>query len=262
MDILKRDMAPISTAAWDEIDETAKDVLLNTLTARRALTVNGPKGWDYNAVPVGRLEVIDEKKDGVCTGTYQIQKLVEARRSFTLNKWELDNIERGAKDIDLSPLEDAVKELALFEENAIYNGYKKGDIEGLFEAAEHKMKLGKDEKSLLSAVSQGVQALRESFADGPYDLVVSPDLYTRLTNLYEGYFLADAVKKLIGGEIFRSEAITGALLFPHKDEDIEFTVGQDFAVGYESDDAKTVTLFVTESMTLRVLDPAKVVSLK
>ncbi|WP_243344212.1 encapsulin [Anaerococcus sp. AGMB09787] len=34
MNILKREEAPISKEAWREIDESARDVLVNTLRAR------------------------------------------------------------------------------------------------------------------------------------------------------------------------------------------------------------------------------------
>ena len=46
---------------------------------------------------------------------YEVKPLIETRFSFQLNKWEMDNLGRRAKDIDLSPLEKAVKKSALFE---------------------------------------------------------------------------------------------------------------------------------------------------
>lgn len=83
-------------------------------------------GIKYPAESDGRLESLDKAKLGnVATGIKVLYPLVEARVSFEISKWELDNIVRGAKDPDLSPLEDACKELALFEENLVYNGYKK-----------------------------------------------------------------------------------------------------------------------------------------
>ncbi|MDO5712830.1 MAG: family 1 encapsulin nanocompartment shell protein [Tissierellia bacterium] len=262
MDILKRKLAPISDEAWDEIDEAAKDVLKNILTARKVLKINGPKGWDYNAVPEGRLEYIEDNKEGVCTGTYQLKRLLEARRSFTLNKWELDNIGRGAKDIDLDNLEEAVEELARFEDDVLYNGYKKAEIIGLADGAEHQLKMGKEGNEILKSIGEGCTALKESYVEGPLDLIVSPKVYENLTRIFDGYYLYDAVKRIIGGKIVRSDVVKGAILIPHREEDIEFTVGQDFSIGYEKEDAQTVTLFVTESFTLRLLDPAKIVNFK
>jgi uncharacterized linocin/CFP29 family protein len=64
---------------------------------------------------------------------------------------------------------------------------------------------------------------------------------------------------LLGSKVIHSFAIDGALLLPFNDENLELTVGQDFAIGYEAHDTKEVTLFITESFTFRVLDPALIV---
>jgi len=44
MDILKRSLAPIFPAAWDEIDEQAKTVLKGVLAGRKVVDVTGPLG--------------------------------------------------------------------------------------------------------------------------------------------------------------------------------------------------------------------------
>lgn len=136
MDLLKRNQAPISEEAWVEIDSTAKEAIKSFLTTRRVLSVDGPKGINFTAVNEGRLEKIDGQKMGeVSAGQYIVHPLVEARVSFELSKWELDNILRGAKDIELDALEEASQKLALFEENLVYNGYKPAGIKGTFESA-------------------------------------------------------------------------------------------------------------------------------
>lgn len=262
MDILKRRIAPISELAWEEIDETAVDVIKSILSARMGLKLNGPKGWDYNAVPEGRLDVLEENEDGVSTGTYRLQRLVEARRIFVLNKWELDNIERGAKDIDLDALEEAAEQLALFEENLIFKGYEPAGIVGLSEAAEHQMTFGKEANTILKNIGNARYKLFNSYVLPPYDLFVSPEAYDRLNQIYQGSHLLRLVEKLIEGKVIRSKVVEGAVMIPHKDDDLELTVGQDFSVGYEWDDAETVTLFITESLAFRVLDEGKIVNFK
>lgn len=260
MDILKRNLAPISDDAWKEIDSRAKDVLKSALSARKAVSVNGPKGWDYTVIADGRLDV-DDKSDGeVKTGIYKVKPLVEARISFELNKWELDNISRGAKDIDLETLENAVKKLALFEENAIYNSNKAADIIGLKESAKTKIKFGDESAEIIANISEALLKLKDAFVEKPFTLVVGESAYKKLNKLYEGYLLRDVVKQLIGGDIIYSEVLEGALLLPFNHDDIEFTLGQDFSIGYESHDSKVVKFFITESFTFRVLDEAIIVN--
>lgn len=260
MSILKREMAPISEKVWDEIDERAKEVLKNILSARKVVNVKGPMGWDYPVVPEGRLEIIDEcSESGVCAGKYKVKTLVESRITFELDRWEMDNIIRGAKDINLEPLEIAAKKIALFEEEAVYNGYEKGDISGLSNIAKHNLNLGEDASSILAVMSDARFMLLDSFSEGPFSLIVGKNVYRKLNSIFEGYPLIKIIKDMIGGDVILSESIDCAFMIPYNHEDIEFTIGQDFSIGYESHDDKKVKFFIAESFTFRVLDESLVV---
>jgi uncharacterized linocin/CFP29 family protein len=48
MDLFKRQLAPLSSEAWEEINERAKQVLKSYLSARKIVNVVGPKGWEYS----------------------------------------------------------------------------------------------------------------------------------------------------------------------------------------------------------------------
>lgn len=260
MSMLKRNIAPMPSKVWDEIDERAKTVLTNILSARKVVHVEGPMGWNYAVVPEGRLDIIDKNEDSdVSVGTYRVKPLLEARISFELDRWELDNITRGAKDIDLEALEEATKKLALFEENLIYNGYEKADIKGLKEVAAHNLDFGKDAVSILSAISEARFLLMESYVEKPYSLVVGREAYKLLNTVHEGYPLIKTVSSIIDGKVILSEAVEGAFLMPYDHEDIELTIGQDFSIGYENHDDKKIKLFITESLTFRVLDEKLIV---
>lgn len=255
MDILKRDLAPLSQEAWDEIDERAEQVLKNYLSARKALKVNGPKGWDYNSVAEGRLENLNEQEGEVKTGVYKVKPLVEGRITFTLNRWELDNITRGAKDIDFDNLEEAAKKIAAFEENAIYKGIPQGNIQGLSDASIHeKISFGNDAASILDALTSGIITLKQNFENGPYALIAGAEVWKRLYKQSKSYPLIKKVEELLGGKVIYSNFAEGAYLIPYNHDDLELIIGQDFSIGYESHDTKEIKLFITESFTFRVLD--------
>ena len=57
-----RELAPISSEAWEEIDARASEVLKSYLSARRVVKVNGPKGLDYNVITEGRLGSVSKLK--------------------------------------------------------------------------------------------------------------------------------------------------------------------------------------------------------
>lgn len=261
MDMLKRNLAPISAEAWEEIDEQAAAVLRTHLSARKAVRLAGPKGWDYTAVNEGRLDVLETQKGKVSTGIYKVRPLVEGRIEFSLNRWELDNITRGARDIAFDALEDAARELARFEENAIFNGYAAGNIEGLISSSEHDaLSFGNTGSDVMTAISEGVLTLRENFEEGPFALIVGKDAWNRIQMEIQGYPLHKRIEELLGGPVIYSATLDSAVLIPFDHEDLELTVGQDFSIGYQSHDNKDITLFLTESFTFRVLDPALIVA--
>jgi len=262
MDILKKELAPLSTRVWEEIESRAAEILRSRLSARKVVRVDGPKGWNFTAVPEGRLDLVDDTGD-VKAGVYRVAPLSEARVRFSLNRWEMDNLNRGAKDIDLHSLDAAVEKIADFEEKAIYHGFKAGGIVGLSEAAAHKpVVFGKDGSSIMESVSVALITLRASHAQGPCTLVVGTKAWMALNKEIQGIPLVERIERLIGGSVVHSLAIDGAFLLPYDNENLELTVGQDFAIGYESHDTKDVTLFLTESFTFRVLDPNLVVPFK
>lgn len=258
--MLYKELAPISKEAWEEIEDQLKDVFVNYLSARRAVRVIGPKGWDFNVITEGRLGDIEEDGD-LCYGTYKVIPLTEVRIEFEMDRWELDNIGRGAKDIDYTPLEEAAKKIALFEENVVYNGYNKLHIKGLVNSSENEtLKFGEDEEEILDAIAKGVITLKENFEEGPYTLIVGERAYRRIISKGVENSLKDEIEKIIGGKIIYSHVLDGAVLIPYDHEDLELTIGQDLSIGYQYHDSKKVKFFLTESFTFRVLDPAIIVN--
>ncbi|MFO7969618.1 MAG: family 1 encapsulin nanocompartment shell protein [Bacillota bacterium] len=254
MDIFKRNIAPISDMAWEEIDERAEEVINSQLSTRKSVKVNGPFGLSYTTVPTGRLNLVDNNKSNVKLGLYNNQSLLETRISFELSQWELDNILRGAKDIELDNLEAAAKEIARFEDDVIYNGNKSANIKGLMNEAGNKKTIELDSQDILSNLSEALIDLKNSFVEGPFNFVVSKSLFKALNKVHGSKLLKNIIEDMIGGKVIVSEMIKGGLLLPIEHDDIEFTIGQEYTIGYESHDTKNIKLFIMNSFTLRVLD--------
>ena len=263
MDILKRELAPITDQAWQEIDRQAKRVFLSQLTARRFVDVIGPKGWDFTAVGLGRINVPENQRDGdVRFGIHMVQPLVEIRTSFQLDQWELDNISRGAADVDFTPLIDAAKQTALFEEKAVYHGFEAGDIDGILSFLEYEPLLfSHDPGDFLGTINEASTVLKDASVEGPYALLVNPLLWTDLVGMKTGYPLSKAIENAVKAKIILVPVLEDALLVSLRGGDYQLTLGHDLSVGYESHDDKYVNLYFTESFTFRVLDPSVFVRL-
>ncbi|MFW6326828.1 MAG: family 1 encapsulin nanocompartment shell protein [Bacteroidota bacterium] len=263
MDILRKSMAPICDKAWEEINDNAKEVLTSVLSARKFVDVDGPKGWDYPALSLGRVDVPPGQNGDVQYGIHQVLPLVEARIPFELNIWELDNVARGALDIDLDNMEEAARKLARFEENAIYNGFEAGNIKGLKNCSDHEaLILTDDDDAIIGVISEGIAKLKSASVEGPFTLILNTDLWQRFNSSGKGYPLRKRVESLLGGSIIMAPYIDDAYLVSERGGDFEMIIGQDISIGYESHNQKTVQLYFTESFTFQCVDPAAVVVLK
>jgi uncharacterized linocin/CFP29 family protein len=261
MNFLRRELAPISLQGWNEIDSVAKKALAANLSVRKFVDVNGPHGLDYASVPVGRL-TIPEKQEGAAVryGVHQVLPLIETRSAFSLPIWELDNIERGAKDLDLDAVINSSREIAAFEERAIYNGFAPGTIIGLEQSVKsQRIQISLDINAVVDAVSKAQEQMQKDGVSGPANLVVSPTLWGFLARCIPGGTLRSTIEGEIGGHVIYAEFLKDALLVSNRGGDAELTVGQDFAIGYHSHTADEISLFITESFTFRVLAPEALV---
>lgn len=265
MDLLKRNIAPITPDAWAQIDHEAKSVFQVFLAARKLVDFQGPFGWKYSAYNTGRLSMIDkEVAEGVRGGLRQVQPLLEVRTPIVMDILELDYIARGA-EAHLEPVADAAKRIALAEDNAIFNGYPEGGIRGLIEASNHKAtKLPKDATDFPDAVADAAAKMRESGVAGPYALALGVKEYNRLARVTGegGYPIRKHLEQqIVDGAIVMAPGLEGGLLLSQRGGDFIMTVGQDLSIGYQHHDKTKVELYITESFTFRVLEPDAVVHL-
>lgn len=265
VDLLKRSLAPLTGEAWEEIDRTAARVMKPQLTARTIVDFDGPKGWEFAAVNLGRLDVAAKPgPQDVPWGMRKVLPLVEVRVPFHLDQLELDNVSRGSEDADLAPLEDAARRIAFFEESAVYNGFDPGGIEGIIGRSSYQpVPLPKNSPDFPQAVARAVTALTTTGIEGPFALVLGTDAWAAVMQSGTGgYPPKKLIRDLIQGEILLSPALEGGVVLSRAEGYFELSVGQDFAVGYVSHDRDRVELFLTESFTFRVLEPAAAVRLQ
>jgi uncharacterized linocin/CFP29 family protein len=101
MNNLHRELAPISEAAWAQIEEETSRTLERYLAGRRVVDVQGPSGVGLSAVGTGHLTTIAAPSDGILARQREVKALAELRVPFELDRQQIDDVERGAKDSDL-----------------------------------------------------------------------------------------------------------------------------------------------------------------
>jgi uncharacterized linocin/CFP29 family protein len=272
MNHLLRELAPISTAGWQEIEKEATRTLKTTLAARRLVDFVGPQGWAASAIGTGRSEAIAWPADGpganprtkeVRARLRRVLPLVELRVPFELSLADLDDVERGAKDPDTDAVIAAARAIAIAEDRAVFHGFAAAGIQGICEAqAKAGIAIGDDYEKFPEVVTSALNRLRDEGVDGPYAIALGEECYKGLTETtHGGYPVLDHVRHLVDGPLVWAPGVDGSVVMSMRGEDFQLTVGEDFSIGYLGHDDETVRLYIEESFTFWLLSPQAAIPL-
>lgn len=263
MNNLHRDLAPITDAAWAEIEAEAGRTFRRHVAGRRVVDVVGPAGPELAAVGNGHLSEVASPADGVQLRRRESVPVAEVRVPFTLSRAAVDDVERGSKDSDWQPVKDAARSIAFVEDRAIVHGAPAAGIGGLAPGSSNPhLTLPPEAKDVPDVVAEAVSELRLAGVDGPYSLLLSAPVYTTVAETTDhGYPVRDHLARLLpDGEIIWAPALDGALLVSTRGGDYELHLGRDLSIGYLGHDRDTIELYLEESLTfLALTDEASVV---
>ncbi|MFJ9691628.1 family 1 encapsulin nanocompartment shell protein [Kitasatospora sp. NPDC101183] len=263
MNNLHRELAPVSAAAWEEIEEEARQTFRLHIAGRRVVDLHGPEGATLAAVGTGHLGGIEPPVEGVRARARESRPVVELRVPFTVTRAAVDDVERGSRDSDWQPVKDAARTLASAEDRAVFEGYGAASIEGIRAAAANPpVQLPGDVREYPEAVSRALTALRLAGVGGPYSLLLGAEAFTAVNETSDhGYPVHSHLARLLDGEIIWAPAVEGAFLLSARGGDFELFLGQDVSLGYLSHDADSVRLYLQESLTFRVYTAEAAVAL-
>ena len=263
---LHRELAPISEAAWQEIDAEARRALRNFLTARKVVDFIGPLGWDHSALGLGRVASTDGgPAEGVERQVRLVQPFVELRTPFVLDREEIDAVDRGAPDADWDPVVDAARRAALAEDRLVFGGDPPSGVRGIVQTSTHEpVEITTDYERYPAFVAKAVDTLRRAGVDGPYAILLGPRCWQGVveSTQHGGYPVLEQLRLISEGPVLWAPAVDGALVVSLRGEDFELMVGQDLSIGYLRHDAGTVTLYLEESLTFRAAGPEAAVALR
>jgi uncharacterized linocin/CFP29 family protein len=261
---LHRELAPVTEEAWEQIDAEARARLTTFLAARKLVDFTGPLGWAHSAHNLGRVTPLrGGPAGGVDAAARRVQPLVELRASFSLDRTELEAVDRGAADPDLDPVVDAARRMAHAEDNLVFNGFAEGGVAGITEATPHAaIPMPDDFDRFPTSVAQAIGVLREAGVGGPYAIALGPGPYTALTETaFGGYPVLNHVQLLLEGPVVWAPAVECAIVLSVRGGDFELISGQDLAVGYDRHDEASVSLYLEESLTFRAVTPEAAVAI-
>jgi uncharacterized linocin/CFP29 family protein len=262
---LLREQAPLSDRAWEAIDAEASRVLRHFLAARQLVDLSGPYGWEHSAGSAGVVQPLPAGPvDGVAARLRRALPIVELRSEFTIKRTDIDDIDRGRPDADLSCVVDAARRAALAEDQTVFRGFAGAGIQGIVDATPHgPLPIPDDYNNYPQVVARAVQTLREATIGGAYAIALGPRCYTGVieTTHMGGYPVLEHIRLILGGPVVWAPAVDGAIVVSTRGGDFQLTSGEDFSVGYTSHDSDTINLYIEESIGFRVVNPEAAIAL-
>lgn len=266
MDHLRRDLAPVCAAAWEQIDEEAGRTLRLSLAARRVIEVSGPSGWKTDALTSGHVTTLAAGPSaGVRAAVRRPIPFLELAADFHLDQADLDSADRGNPAIDTAAVVEACRRIALAEDTLVFHGHGAAEVAGIVDSTPHApIVAAPDPAHAPDHVAAALQVLRDASVGGPYALVVGDELYTRIQGSTDhGEPIRDHLTSVLyGGDIIWSSAVAGAVVLSTRGGDYELALGQDLSIGFRSATTDQVGLYLEESVAFRVLTPEAAVHIQ
>lgn len=263
MNNLHRDLAPISEAAWAQIEDEATRTVKRHLAGRRVVDVHGPDGVSLAGVGTGHLSALAPHLEGVETRLREIKPVLELRVPFELDRQAIDDVERGAEDSDWQALKDAARQIAFAEDRAIFEGFEAAQIGGIRRGTSNPlMSLPQDARAYPKAITEAISQLRLVGVNGPYSLLLNAEAYTLVSETSDsGYPVLEHIQRVLSGEIIWAPAISGAFVLTTRGGDFALHLGEDLSIGYLSHTDRAVRLYFEETLTFLLLTQEAAVAL-
>jgi uncharacterized linocin/CFP29 family protein len=263
MNNLHRELAPISDAAWAQVDAEASRTLKRYLAARRVVDVHEPGGTALAGIGTGHQRDIATPGEGVIARQREVKPLVELRVPFELSRAAIDDVERGSNDSDWQPLKNAAERIAVAEDRAIFDGYAAAGIQGIRQGSSNPtIALPAVVADYPAVIAKALSQLRLAGVNGPYSVLLGADAYAALGAADDhGYPVLQHIKLLVNEDIIWAPAIAGAVVLTTRGGEFDLHIGQDISIGYLSHNDATVRLYLQESFTFLMLTSEAAVGL-
>jgi uncharacterized linocin/CFP29 family protein len=259
---LHREDAPFEKKVWERIDEVVVAAAKSQLSARRILHVEGPYGLGLKF-----LSGSDFAQDESGKASVSLSKaipVVAIQQGFSLPARDIAAFEQQGIDLNLKAAAEAAMACARREEELLYVGSKSIGVNGLVTAKETqsiKLQSWEETGNAVNNVIQAVTQLDSAGFHGPYSLALTPDRYNLLFRRYpQGNMTEiDHVKSIVTENVVKAPSINvGGVLTASGRQFASIVLGQDVMTGFVGPSESAYEFVVSESIALKLLQPAAI----
>ena len=252
MNNLYRDLAPITEAAWAEIESEATRTFKRHIAGRRVVDVSEPGGPVTAAISTGHLLDVActrrrrgrpsarEQAAGAAAGPVHRCRAPTSTMSSAARRTRTGIRSRRPRRSWRSSRTGRSSRATRLRRSTGIRACSSNPA----------LALPSDPREIPDVIAQALSELRLAGVDGPYSVLLSADVYTKVSETTEhGYPIREHLNRLVDGDIIWAPAIDGAFVLSTRGGDFDLQLGTDVSIGYLSHDAETVALYLQETLT-------------
>lgn len=268
---------PLSGQEYDQLEQIVIDSARRQLVGRRFIELYGPLGRGmqsiFNDIFVENHEAridfqgsFDTQIESNKRVNYTIPMLY---KDFVLYWRDLEQAKVLGIPIDFSSAANAARDVAILEDQMIFHGSKEFDIPGLMNVKGRLTHLTGNWYESGSAFQDVVDArnkLLDMKHNGPFALVLSPELYSLLHRVHKDTNVLEIehVREIVTDGVFQSPVLkgkTGVILNTGRNN-LDLAVSEDFQIAYLGDEGMNHPFRVYETAVLRIKRPSAICTLE
>ncbi|WP_170240368.1 family 1 encapsulin nanocompartment shell protein [Thermosediminibacter litoriperuensis] len=275
---MNRSQSPLTEGQWELIDRAVVSAAEKHMVGRRFISLYGPLGAGVQHITfntyAGEFKALidlsgENGEDVIWTTGKTYKQIPIIYKDFKLDWRDIETSTKFGIPLDTTPAALSAIFVAEAEDELIFNGSQELDISGLLTApGRTSIATGNwsQEGAAYDDVVRAVEALSSKGFYGPYALVVSPKLYSRLIRAYKNtnYLEIDLIKKLVTGGVFQTPAIKGdrGVLVSTDPEYVDLALAQDLTVAFLETSKMNHYFRVFELVVPRIKVPAAICTLE
>jgi uncharacterized linocin/CFP29 family protein len=264
-----RNDAPFGESVWEKIDEAVVGAAKSQLTGRRLLHIEGPYGLGLTSIPEGDTSAAEKpvSKD-ITLRVSRAVPLVLIQSTFCLPVRDIASFERTGMPINTETIVTASIDCARQEDALIFNGSKELEVKGLLAASgiqTMKLKSWDTIGAAADDIIQAVTNLDDAGYHGPYTLALAPKLYNLLYRRYPQGNATEIehIREVVTDGVIKAPALSGGgVLMASGMRYASIVVGQDLMAGFTGPSGGDYEFMISESVALRLRQPAAICALK
>ncbi|MFK2824588.1 family 1 encapsulin nanocompartment shell protein [Bacillus sp. B190/17] len=268
--------SPLTEQDFTQLDQTVIEAARRQLVGRRFIELYGPLGRGvqsvFNDIFIENHEAkmdfqgsFDTDIESSKRVNYTIPMLY---KDFVLYWRDLEQAKVLDIPIDFSVAANAARDVAILEDQMIFHGSKEFDIPGLMNVKgrlTHLIGNWHESGSAFQDIVDARNKLLEMNHNGPYALVLSPELYSLLHRVHKDTNVLEIehVRELITDGVFQSPALKGkaGVIVNTGRNNLDLAISEDFETAHLGEEGMNHPFRVYETAVLRIKRPSAICTL-